>query len=165
MALSAEPLRLLDPFAVPLTLVESGGPRPSEYALLHAWLEAGARWITEGQLTFDTVIAFWRALGPDYLAGSLQGRALAKPHGYPGDFEIMDDIYSRRVSSDPRFHKWDVFFQRQPSPAAVRNRAPYLATCLRLAAARQTRPLRLLDLGCGPARHLAPFLLGPAGSG
>jgi SAM-dependent methyltransferase len=150
---------VIEPFAVPTRFLEEDGPLPSQHPVLREWLAATARLIERGELPREAVTRFWRERGPEYLRGCLQGHALAKPYGYAGDFEMMDRIYSGQISSDHRFRNWDVFFQAQPAAVAVRNRAPYLAACLSHTHARVGgRPLHVLDLGCGPAHHLAPWL-------
>ena len=148
-----------DLFALPSRLVERGGPAPSEHELLLAWLDRTDAMVSSGQVSLAAVVGFWRSLGPDYLAGALQGHALAKPYGYAGDFEMMDKIYRHQVSSDPRFRGWDLFFHQQPATCAVRNRAPTFASLMQQSLARLRRPLRVLDVGCGPAHHLAGWLI------
>jgi SAM-dependent methyltransferase len=148
-----------DLFDYPTTLVRQGGPRASEYSAFRDWLDRAARVVNAGRLQRESVCNFWRALGPEYLGNTLQGHALARPHGYPGDFEMMDKIYDRHVSPDPRFRAWDIFFHRQAAPDAVRNRAAYFSKVLDDAVDRTDGPIRVLDLACGSARHLAPWLL------
>lgn len=146
-------------FSLPEKLVRQGGPFPGDYGALGDWLERAGTLVATGVVTREQITGFWRALGPDYLARCAQGHALAKPRGYAGDFEMMDLIYDRRVSTDERFGRWDLFFHGQPAVAAVRNRAGYIGAVLDRARQRATgRPLRLLDLACGSARHLAPWL-------
>src|SRR5262245_26570650 len=82
-----------DLFALPLRLVRQGGPSPNDYEPLRDWLARIHRLVAAGRVARGDVTAFWRALGPQYLSGSTQGFALAKPYGYAGDFEIMDRIY------------------------------------------------------------------------
>jgi extracellular factor (EF) 3-hydroxypalmitic acid methyl ester biosynthesis protein len=148
-----------DLFALPSRLVRQGGPSPAEHELFREWLDRTSGLVTAGQIPRQRVTGFWRSLGPEYLAGCAQGYALAKPHGYAGDFEMMDKIYRQEVSGDPRFRDWDVFFHAQSAPTAVRNRVPYVVSFMERALARlDRRPLRVLDLACGPAQHLSRWL-------
>jgi extracellular factor (EF) 3-hydroxypalmitic acid methyl ester biosynthesis protein len=149
-----------DLFALPLRLVGQGGPSSTDHEALRDWLRRIHALVAAGRIARRQVTDFWRALGPDYLAGSTQGFALAKPHGYAGDFEVMDKIYRREVSADPRFRNWDLFLHAQSAASAVRNRQPYLASVLDEALRRRDRPrLHVLDLACGPAHHLARWLV------
>ena len=52
----------------------------------------------------------------------LQGFVLAKPHGYAGDFEIVDGIYAQYVASLAIYQKWDRSKRDSSAPRAVRNR-------------------------------------------
>jgi extracellular factor (EF) 3-hydroxypalmitic acid methyl ester biosynthesis protein len=76
---------------------------------------------------------------------SMQGFAYAKPHGYAGDFEIIERIYNRSVSDLDDVQKWDIFFQRTPATEAVRNRAVLVNRFI-----EEKRPASLLSVGCGP---------------
>ena len=145
-------------FELPFRLVRQGGPSSSEHASFRSWLDATDLLVRAGRVPREAVLEFWRSLGPDYLAGCAQGHALAKPYGYAGDFEMMEKIYRCEVSGDPRFRGWDLFFHLQPAPCAVRNRGPYFASLLDEVLARLRHPLRVLDVGCGPAYHLAGWL-------
>jgi extracellular factor (EF) 3-hydroxypalmitic acid methyl ester biosynthesis protein len=148
-----------DLFALPSRFVRQGGPSPTQHELFRDWLDRTNGLVSTGRIPRQRVTGFWRSLGPEYLAGCAQGYALAKPHGYAGDFEMMDKIYCQEVSPDPRFRGWDLFFHAQSATTAVRNRVPYLASFMERARARlDRRPLRVLDLACGPARHLSRWL-------
>ncbi len=87
---------------------------------------------------------------------TLMGFCFSKPHGYSGDYEIIDRIYTRYESSEPVAARWDRFFQAQPAPQAVRNRKAYFKALLVEKARRRGR-LKVLDLASGPARDLEEF--------
>lgn len=81
---------------------------------------------------------------------TVQGFAWAKPRGYAGDFEIIERIYDRVVSDDPRLAPWDHLFHVSPGADAVRNRPDYIAKILREGSFDS-----MLSLGCGSARDLS----------
>ena len=89
---------------------------------------------------------------------TLQGHALAKPYGYPGDFELFDKIFLHHVSPDPRFQRWDEFFHRLDACKAVRNRKSWLVEQLGQKHLERARPLQVLIVGSGPGRSVYEFL-------
>jgi extracellular factor (EF) 3-hydroxypalmitic acid methyl ester biosynthesis protein len=101
---------------------------------------------------------FRAAFGESMCADTLQGFALAKPHGNPGDFEIIDRIYQNDVSSDPRFRSWDRMFHWLTASVAVRNRKEYFINWLTgKPYSHQERPLKVLNVASGPARDVYEF--------
>ena len=87
---------------------------------------------------------------------TLQGRAFIKAYGYPGDFEIIDKIYTNHISTDNRFKKWDEYFQLQKAPVAVRNRKGYFIKFLENID-KEKRPKKILNLASGPCRDIKEF--------
>lgn len=130
-------------------LVAAGGPTPAEYARLATTLS----WFHD--MGFGEVVR--RVLGPTLTRETMQGFSYLKPHGYAGDFEIIDRIYACWRAGDPALVRWDDYFHAQSAPRAVRNRKLYFA---RLAS--EVRPsaggARILNVGCGPGRDVDEYL-------
>lgn len=84
------------------------------------------------------------------------GHVLTWPHGYPGDYEIIDRIYRTSISKNPKYTKWDEWFHAQSATQAVRNRKTYFK---QLVAEKLTkdRTLKVLNLASGPCRDLLEF--------
>jgi len=142
-------------------LVDRGGPTPSEYAWLNTVLEEAHQGSRDGvgpQLK-DLRWALGTALSPQ----TMQGFAFCKPHGYAGDFEIIDRIYVSHVTPVPQVRNWDVFFHEAPAACAVRNRKTYFK---RLLSERHVRgSLNVLNVASGPGRDMYEYLCahGPDG--
>lgn len=131
-------------------LVESGGPTLADYPRLTAVFASSH------EVGFGEVVR--RELAPTLTAQTMQGFSYLKPHGYSGDYEIIDRIYSFWRASDPALAAWDDYFHAQPAARAVRNRKAHFA---RLAAElHSTHPAgaRVLNVGCGPARDVDEYL-------
>lgn len=96
-----------------------------------------------------------RDLHPLLLSSPFVHRAYSKPLGYAGDYEMVNmmlrppyegpTVYARMVNA--------LYLQAGP-PAAHRNRIEILEGWLAEAAERAERPLRALNVGCGPAVEL-----------
>ena len=87
----------------------------------------------------------------------MQGFVYHKPHGYAGDYEVIERIYSRYISVT-HSQKWDSYCQQHPAVEAVRNRKDYFQHILgdRLTT-NGFDQLQILNLASGPCRDLYEF--------
>jgi extracellular factor (EF) 3-hydroxypalmitic acid methyl ester biosynthesis protein len=137
-------------------LVQRGGPETEEFGLLTNAFKA----LEYGQVSFESVR---RALSPllDTL-DCLHGFGFQKPHGYAGDYEMIERIYTQWTSTDPNLRRWDEYFHRQAAPRAVRNRKQYFHCLLdrHLKGRIADASTRILNLGSGPMRDVFEHLNG-----
>jgi extracellular factor (EF) 3-hydroxypalmitic acid methyl ester biosynthesis protein len=138
-------------------LVEKNGPEPTDCRALNDWFDRIHRRASNGGISGAQRLALRDAFGDAVSGATLQGLVCTQPHGYPGDFEIIDKIYVRHHSPHPRFLAWDAYFHSQVAPKAVRNRKPYFH-CLLDAHYQAHRPLRVLKLASGPGRCMFEWL-------
>lgn len=92
-------------------------------------------------------------LGEEALRQTLAGFAYRKPHGYAGDFEIIDKTYRQEQHPDPRFAIWDQFHHATTAARAVRNRKTYFKQLL-AEVKRPGQPLQVLNVASGPGRDM-----------
>jgi len=89
-------------------------------------------------------------------------RTFHKPLGYPGDYEMVNMILRDPFEGGSLFAKaLNSWFIAQPPAEAHRNRISHLTRLLvqeTARAAAQKRPLRIFNLGCGPAVEVQRFL-------
>ena len=99
---------------------------------------------------------------PYVMRSRMAERAYYKPKGYAGDFMMMEMIYADQPSGDGKLGEMlDRWFLRSNAAEAVRGRRKLLAQQLyRLASERfrQSVPVRIMNLACGPNRELFDFL-------
>lgn len=104
------------------------------------------------------VLSIWQALPDIYCTtDTMQGYVLMKPHGYAGDFVIIERIYAGWLSPHPHLVNWDRFFHAQEAPRAVVNRKKYFIELLRSFNTNNTRR-DVLNIGCGPIQDVVEFL-------
>lgn len=141
-------------------LVAANGPQETDFDEFNAWLHAVHRGLAEGEVSVETLGTMRDVLGSALSTDTLQGRAFRKPYGYPGDFEIIDLIYTGHVSREPHAVNWDSFFQVQQAPSAVRNRKHYYIALLdRLTdGVADGRQPHVLDLACGSCRGVREYI-------
>lgn len=84
---------------------------------------------------------------------SMQGFVKCRPHGYAGDFEVIEKIYTQSVSALPAIRLWDEFFHTSQATEAVRNRAAVFAALV-----EEFAPQDLLSVACGPGLDVAAAL-------
>lgn len=141
--------------------LSKGGPRPTEYGVLNQAVHHLAEAVRSGCLSQDTVSNYVHEMTRRHLPGTMQAQALERKYGYSGDFEIIDNIYTRRTHKDPELRLWDLYFHSQSAPVAVRNRKAYFLDLINQHAAeqRQRAPLHILNVASGPARDVREFFL------
>lgn len=137
-------------------LVAQGGPREEDDNELNAWMARAHAFSVAGQLLERDKAKLLDAFGTAMSPLTMQGFALNKPHGYAGDFEIIDRIYQHHVSADPALANWDRLFHRQAAPKAVRNRKAYFHRLLDHHDAAGSP--RVLKIGVGPGRSMFEWL-------
>src|SRR4030095_10111388 len=102
------------------------------------------------------------ALHPLLLRAPFVYRTFAKPLGYAGDYEMVNQILADpRQGSSTYFQIVNAFFLRAAVAQAHRNRIDILCDYLDDAAERackEQRPLAVLNVGCGPAIEVRRFI-------
>ena len=136
-------------------IVSNNGPDVHEYDKLNSMMNKIGELRTEGFLKNDDIIEFQKRFGEAMLTTkTLQGLGCVKPHGYPGDFEMIDKIYTNSITEEIKLSKWDYFFQSQAACNAVRNRKAYFKQLLKT----KTNDIKILNLASGPCRDMIEYL-------
>jgi extracellular factor (EF) 3-hydroxypalmitic acid methyl ester biosynthesis protein len=103
-----------------------------------------------------------RQLHPLVLCSPFGYRTFHKPLGYAGDYEMVNMIARDPYEGGSLYAKLvNLWFLKQWPAEAHRNRIKYLKKVLTeecLRGERRGRPIRILNLGCGPAREIQEFL-------
>lgn len=134
-------------------LVKNGGPDLQDYERFTSIVNS---------LVPEQVESFREIIKPALNANTLIGHGFVKPFGYPGDFRLIDKIYSFEINEDKRYKNWDVFFQNQPGANAVRNRKDFfIEYCKNLS--QKKKDAKVLILGSGPASDVYEFMTSFAG--
>lgn len=130
-------------------LLEVGGPEKPDYAQLIQKIN---------HVETEKHQQLLQLLAPVLTTDTMQGFAYQKPHGYAGDFEIIDRIYTKRKSDNLQLAKWDDFFHNQHPAKAVRNRKDYFIQLVeKTEQTKPERPLKILNIGSGPGRDMLEF--------
>ena len=129
-------------------LLENGGPEPHDYDKFTSIVNAiNPEYVDDFRVKIKSVLN----------ENTLIGHGFVKPYGYPGDFTLIDKIYRFDINQDPKYRKWDIFFQNQPGANAVRNRKIFfIEYCKKLVLRKENA--KILILGSGPASDVYEFL-------
>jgi extracellular factor (EF) 3-hydroxypalmitic acid methyl ester biosynthesis protein len=96
-----------------------------------------------------------------FLCSPFGHRTYYKPLGYAGDYEMMNMIHRNQPEGNSLFAKLIHFLLVSQWPArSVRNRIAHLQQVIlreTTRAAGRSRPCRILNVGCGPAREMQYF--------
>lgn len=142
-------------------LIERGGPQPADYAELDTWVSQLNAALDAGELSRDSLNRIHRVFGEILTPRTMHGHAYTKPHGYAGDFEIIDRHYLTHIASQPHLAPWDRYWHAGAAARAVRNRKDYFHLLLRQQAeAAAGRPVRVLNVASGPGRDVFEFVSG-----
>jgi len=131
-------------------IISRGGPEPSEYDYVVNVPNL------EG-ITLEEESKIHDVLFPILDKDSLLGHTFYKPHGYAGDFELIDRLYTKWLSPDPSHHKWDNLYHTLDAATAVRNRKNYFQDVMKNY--KNNDELKVLNLGSGPCRDLYEFFV------
>lgn len=96
----------------------------------------------------------WNIAGGLLETGWLQARARDKPRGYAGDHELLRRICEGEVCDHPLGRHFDVYFQSQAAPQAVRNRAGMAAGWIVEAVRQAGHETQVAIVGSGPAQEV-----------
>ena len=141
------------------TWVKRGGPEPVDFESFNDWLVEVADEVEKGRVATQSLKELQDAFGDALSEKTLQGISLQKPRGYAGDFEIIDRVYQRSLTTDPTLIRWDNFFLNTDAARAVRNRKDYFIGLIDAKVqATEREELPILNIASGPARDVFEIL-------
>jgi extracellular factor (EF) 3-hydroxypalmitic acid methyl ester biosynthesis protein len=141
------------------SFIEKCGPEAHEYVQISALFDklCECRASENSQAIAELV---QRSNGAFNTTKTNQGFVCIRPHGYHGDFEILDRIYKMQTSPDPMLERWDHYFHWCSGSRAVRARKDYCIRLFQEAIASRDRPTKILNVASGPGRDVFELLSG-----
>lgn len=104
-------------------LCAAGGPEPHQYPHVARFFDDIHQAEQAGLADDADKLALRQTFGQAMGLGTMQGRAWLKPHGYAGEFQIIDDIYTNRISDLPELRSWDEFLHAGAAhPALIEDK-------------------------------------------
>lgn len=137
-----------------------GLPSANEISVIHRAMDSTLNRLGElgvGDLaTRIPSSEFWNLTRPYLGQGRLQTHARVKPHGYPGDYEMLQMVCDGTRFGDGLSWIFDDYFQAQSAPTAVRNRVDLIATRMSdFLSVRDQETVSICSIGSGPAAEIA----------
>ena len=101
--------------------------------------------------------AFRARIAPWFNQSWFMNRALSKPRGYPGDYQILEAIYDHAVNTSGGIGEvLDTYFLQNELARAVLGRKDKCRNILQaLIAKHPEESVAILDIACGPCRELS----------
>ena len=133
-------------------MFEDGGPKKEEFTTLENVLNHYLN-----KLSKDQLVELSKEVPPIFgksFVNSLIGHASVKPHGYAGDYEVIDMIYQNYLSEHQELTNWDHYFNWVAASKAVRNRKQYFKNILN---EYKGKPLHVLNIASGPCRDVLEY--------
>jgi len=140
-----------------MSFVERGGPEPGAYVELNDYYSSINSMLKEGKISRAQIRELWAACGEAFSEDTLQGFVYKKPHGYRGDYEIIDKIYMGWISPKKHLENWDKFFHWHTAFKAVLNRKEYFKNMLSEIDKSQVIEKAVLNIGSGPCRDIYEY--------
>ncbi len=98
-------------------------------------------------------------LTPEFLPGPIWSRGYGKPLGYPGDYELMKQVYAWQLAGAGAYgglaHRLGL---EVAECIATRMEMALEAIAATVGANGTDEPARVMTLGCGPAEEIARYL-------
>ena len=153
---------------VQLKLVETGRNEPFNLESINPLIEQGGPTVEDTPIIREIAsylstaseqekLAFYEKLKPVLIKDTLLGWTFLKPHGYAGDFELIDRIHTGYITDDENFKNWDVLYHSLSACVALRNRKEYFNSLVD-ELIEEKGFVTILNLGSGPARDVKEFL-------
>jgi extracellular factor (EF) 3-hydroxypalmitic acid methyl ester biosynthesis protein len=123
-------------------------------------LETAKNIVPERRPAYEAILR--RQLHPLFLCAPFAFRAYQKPLGYAGDYEMMNMIHRNTFEGESLYARLVHYWLVNQYPAiSVRNRVAHMKGKLLQETVRrggQGEPVRILNVGCGPAREVGQFI-------
>lgn len=107
--------------------------------------------INDKKIKANLMYLFRRIVGNVVYSSEIMKRALEKPKGYPGDYQMLEFIYDNEIVSKGEGAYFDRYFLDDELAAAVRCRKNEMARMLK---SYIKKGFRLLNLACGSCREI-----------
>ena len=112
--------------------------------------------------TSNEIGKYFRNTNPDiFYSSEIVEKGFKKYRGYPGDFEMMNFVYSYTVCSKTKMGQyWDYYFVNNAYAEAVRGRKNKMVEILIETLKNwEGKKIRILNLPCGPSRDIQELCL------
>jgi extracellular factor (EF) 3-hydroxypalmitic acid methyl ester biosynthesis protein len=136
------------------------GISSSDFKMLDKLILSLSAAVNNGEITKSELSEISRSFGEEFLNNTVQGYGLLKPHGYAGDYMMIDKIYTYHKSDIDKYRIWAEYFHQSSAPIAVRNRKEYFKAKMKHKLKSATSTLELLNVASGPARDLLELYQG-----
>lgn len=146
-------------------LSQKGGPVTSDFLDLDLSMNTLAQLHHSKFISDQELENIRHELGEAMSPRTIQGFAYHQPHGYAGDYEIIEKIYGYHIAQDVHLANWDRFFQSHGAAQAVRNRVSFLLDQVWSVKTQHNRQARILNVASGPGRDIYECfkVMGPSG--
>ncbi len=131
-------------------MIEKGGPTIEDDTMIRAVADV------IDKADEKTKAHFYKILKPILTLDTLLGFTFLKPHGYAGDFQLVDFVHTNHITDIEHLKAWDYMYQQLSASVALRNRKAYFNNFID-AEYKNKKSLSVLNIGSGPCRDVKEF--------
>jgi len=133
--------------------VENGGPEVSEWEEFNELMNQIYKDVQKNNISDEQMKLIYNAFADTITVNTLQGHVYTQPYGYPGDFDLIDKLYTRKINKN--YYKWDQYGSNLKGLDALRGRIEYFHR--EIDKIKLTINSSVLNIASGPCRDIQEY--------
>jgi len=135
--------------------VEAGGPEVCEWEKFNELMNQIYKDIQKNNISDEQMKLIYNAFADTITVKTLQGHVYTQPYGYPGDFDLIDKLYTRKINRN--YYKWDQYGSNLKGLDALRGRIDCFHR--EIEKIKVISNISTLNIASGPCRDIQEYFV------
>jgi len=135
--------------------VENGGPEENEWDEFEVLINYIYEDVINKIISSNQMKQIYNSFGDSISTNTLQGHVFNQPYGYPGDFDLIDKLYTRKINN--KYYKWDYYGSNLKGLDALRGRINSFH--LEIGKILKIDNSFILNIASGPCRDIQEYFV------